>query len=113
MPMNIKQPAYSLLTYPSIEPSFYSSSKGSLQLHQLATMILESSLVYSSDNYTIDIVLHPVIVYSRRFFPFDFENKYIRCCPEFNCKHERINPLLSVKGLISWQEWVQCNARSP
>ena len=41
-----------------IHPSLYSSNKGSLQLHQLATMILESSLVYSSDNY---IVLHPVV----------------------------------------------------
>ena len=59
--VNIKQAAYSLLTYPSIEQSLYSSSKGSLQLHQLATMILESSLVYSSDSYTIGIVLHPVV----------------------------------------------------
>ena len=60
MPMNIKQAAYSLLTYPSIELSLYSSSKGSLQLHQLATIILESLFVHSSDNYTIDIILHPV-----------------------------------------------------
>ena len=59
--MNIKQAAYSLLTYLSIEPSLYSSSKGSLQLHQLATMILEFLLVYSSDNYTISIVLHPAV----------------------------------------------------
>ena len=60
--MNIKQAAYSLLTYLSIELS--------LQLEQrlttapptgLATMILESLLVYSSGNYTIGIVLHPVV----------------------------------------------------
>ena len=59
--MNIKQAAYSLLTYLSIKPSLYSSSKGSLQLHQLATMIQESSLVYCSDNYTIGIILNPVV----------------------------------------------------
>ena len=49
MPTNIKQPAYALLTYPSI-----SIFLQLLQLHQLATMILEASLVYSSENYTTD-----------------------------------------------------------
>ena len=59
---NIKQAAYSLLAYPSIELSTLQlEQRLTLQLHQLATMILESSLVYSSDNYIIGIVLHPVV----------------------------------------------------
>ena len=96
MPTNIKQPAYSLLIYPSIELSFYSSSKGSLQLHQLATMIHLYIVVTTTPLTSFFIQL---LVYSRHFFPFDFENEYIRCRPEFNCKRERINSLLFMKGL--------------
>ena len=69
VPTNIKQAEYSLLTYLSIKLSLYSWSKGSLQLHQLATTILESSLVYNSDHYSIGIVLHPVVGIKQALLP--------------------------------------------